>query len=63
MYNDYGMNSNDKKMIRNEVAFTNLIEKANNDIIFQALDMEIKDKLVKILCAFTKESVNAILES
>jgi len=49
-------------IVRNEISFTNLFEAASNDRIFSALDKETQEKLIKILCAYTKANVDKILE-
>jgi len=46
---------------RDEITFSNLIAIANNQKIFQALDEETQNKLIQLLCAYTKENIDTIL--
>lgn len=46
---------------KNEITFSNLIAIANNKKIFQALDGETQNKLIQLLCAYTKENIDTIL--
>lgn len=52
----------DNTVIRDEVSFTNLIQIANNPIIFSKLDAITQQQLIQILCAYTKGCVEAILK-
>ena len=51
----------DVRPIRNEVSFTNLIAIANNPEIFEHLDREIQQRLIQVLCGYTKVCIDAIL--
>ena len=44
---------NENNILRNEVAFTNLIAPANIFILFNSLDEKTKKDLIRILCAYT----------
>ena len=50
-------------IIKNEISFTNLIQIANNNYVFSALDNETRKKLIQILSAYTKASIDRIMES
>ena len=48
MYGYANDHATDNNLVRNEISFTNLIAIANNKMLFDALDPETKQQLVKI---------------
>ena len=61
MYQDiYGMVDNNSQQVSNEISITNLIAIANNPTIFNALDQDTQEKLIKIICGYTKACVSSI---
>ena len=60
MYGYIDANSTKGNDVRNELSITNLISIANNPILFGSLDDETKAKVVQIISAYTKQSVEMI---
>ena len=52
-----------EKGLANEIAFQNLISIFNNATLFNALDKEAQDNLMKIIVSYAKISMNSILVS
>lgn len=52
-----------EKGMSNEIAFQNLISIVNNPTLFNALDKEAQDNLIKIIASYAKLSIKSILVS
>ena len=59
----FGFASNESLVISNEISITNLIAIANNPVLFNALDQDTQNKLIKIVCGYTKACISSIMES
>ena len=60
MYGYANDHATDNNLVRNEISFTNLIAIANNKMLFDALDPETKQQLVKIIAIYTKGCIESI---
>lgn len=63
MYIDTNLDWDENRQfaISNEINFSNLFSAVNNPEIFEHLDRETQQRLIQVLCAYTKACVDKIL--